>query len=129
VDQCATVSNWSDEDKVNIIKAKLTGNALQFVNSRDDLSAEVSYEHMRAALIERFTDRLPARYYHTLLHEATQGKEKSPAQFLDRCRVLSAKATRKGANPIEQRVLREANFRLLTSFIHGVRGDAGKELR
>jgi hypothetical protein len=32
VDQCARVSNWSDEDKVNIIKAKLTGSALHFVN-------------------------------------------------------------------------------------------------
>jgi hypothetical protein len=40
------------------------------------------------------------------------------------------KATRKGTTPVEQRILREeAEFRLLTSFIHGVRGDAGKELR
>jgi hypothetical protein len=100
------------------------------VNGRDDLSAEVSYEQLRAALIERFADKLPARYYHTLLHVATQSKDESPAQFLDRCRVLSAKATRKGANPVEQKVLREeAEFRLFTSFIHGVRGDADKELR
>jgi hypothetical protein len=120
-------SNWSDQDKVDIIKAKLTGNALQFVHGRDDLSAEVSYEHLRVALIERFTAKLPARYYHTLLHEATQDREESPAQFLDRCRVLSSKATRKGANPVEQRVLREeADFQLPTSFIHDVRGDAGK---
>jgi hypothetical protein len=130
VDQCARVSNWSEEDKVNIIKAKLTGGALRFVNGRDDLSAEVQYGHLRAALIERFTDKLPARYYHTLLHEATQGKDESPAQFLDRCRVLSSKSTRRGATQVEDRILRdEAEFRLLTSFIHGVRGDVGKELR
>jgi hypothetical protein len=43
---------------------------------------------------------------------------------------LSAKATRKGTTPFEQRVLRvEAEFRLLTSFRHGVRADAGKELK
>jgi hypothetical protein len=61
VDQYARVSNWSDEDKVNIINVKLTGSALQFVNGRDDLSAEVTYEQLRVALIERFTDKLPAR--------------------------------------------------------------------
>jgi hypothetical protein len=117
-------------DQVNIVKAKLTDSALQFVNGRDDLSTEVTYEQLRVALIERFTDKLHARYYHTLLHEATQGKDESPAQFLDRCRLLSAKATRKGTTPVEQRVLREeSEFRLLTSFIHGVSVDAGKELR
>jgi hypothetical protein len=103
---------------------------LHFVNGWDDLSAEVSYEQLRAELIERFTDKLPARYYHTLLHEATQGKDESPAQFLDRCRVLGAKGSWRSANPIEQMVLREeADFRLLTSFIQGVRGDPGKELQ
>jgi hypothetical protein len=59
VDHCARVSNWSDEDKANIIKAKLMGSARLFVNGRDNLSAEVSYEQLIAALIERFISYLP----------------------------------------------------------------------
>jgi hypothetical protein len=106
VDQCARVSNWSGEDKANIIKGKITGSAWQFVKGRDDLPAEVPYEQLRVALIERIPDKLPARYYHTLLHEATQGKDESPAEFLDRYGVFSTKVTRIRANPVEQRVLR-----------------------
>ena len=38
IEQCARLSNWSDEDKVNIVKAKLTGEARQFINGRDQLT-------------------------------------------------------------------------------------------
>jgi hypothetical protein len=127
VESCAKVSNWSDVDKVNIVKAK----ALLFVSGRDELVNEnVTYEELKLALLRRFSDTLPPRYYYNLLHEAVQKKEESPAQFLDRCRILSAKTIRKTANVIEQRMLKdEADFRLLTSFIHSVTGDPGKELR
>jgi hypothetical protein len=40
VENCAKVSNWSDVDLVNIVKAKLTGEALLFVNGRDELLDE-----------------------------------------------------------------------------------------
>jgi hypothetical protein len=130
VENCAEVSNWSDVDLVNIVKAKLTGEALLSVNGRDELLDEnVTYENLKSALLRRFSDTLPFRYYYNLLHEAVQKKDKSPAQFLDRCRILSTKTIRKTANVTEQRVLKEeADFRLLTSFIHGVAGDRGKEL-
>jgi hypothetical protein len=131
VENCATVSNWSDVDLVNIVKAKLTREALLFVNGRDELLDEnMTYENLKSALLRRFSDTLPPRYYYNLLHEAVQKKDESPAQLLDRCRVLSTKTMRKTGNVIEQRVLKEeADFRLLTSFIHGVTGDTGKELR
>jgi hypothetical protein len=127
----AQVSNWSDVDLVNIVKAKLTGEALLFVNGRDELLDEnVTYENLKSTLLRRFSDTLPPRYYYNLLHEAVQKKDESPAQFLDRCRILCTKTIRKTANVTEQRVLKvEADFRLLTSFIHGVIGDPGKELR
>ncbi|PNF29642.1 hypothetical protein B7P43_G16386 [Cryptotermes secundus] len=130
VEQYARVSNWSEEDMVNIIKAKLTGGDSQFVN-RDQLTNEnVRYEVLKAALVDRFTEKLPLRYHYNLLLEATQGKEESPFQFLDRCRALSRKTVRKSEDPTEQRILKEeAEFRLLTSFIYGMRGEAGMELR
>jgi hypothetical protein len=113
------------------LKAKLTGEALLFVNGRDQLTDEnVTYEILKAALVERFSEKLPARYHYNLLHEATQSKDEMPSQFLDRCRLLSSKTIRKGNNPVEQRILKEgAEFRLLTSFIYGMKGEAGRELR
>ncbi|XP_023708597.1 uncharacterized protein LOC111865092 [Cryptotermes secundus] len=131
VEQCARVSNWSEEDVVNIIKAKLTGEARQFVDGRDQLTNDnVRYEVLKAALVDRFTEKLPVRYHYNLLHEATQGKEESPIQFLDRCRALSTKTVRKSEDPTVQRILKEeAEFRLLTNFIYGMRGEAGRELR
>jgi hypothetical protein len=90
----------------------------------------VKFEILKAALVDRFSKKLPARYHYNLLQEATQGKDESPIQFLDRYRALSARTMRKIANPTEQRILREeADFRLLTSFIYGMRGEAGRELR
>ena len=131
VEQCARVSNWDQDDVVNIVKAKLSGEARQFVNGRDQLTDEkVKYDVLKAALVDRFSEKLPARYHYNLLHEATQGREESPIQFLDRCRALSAKTIRKSADPTEQRILKEeAEFRLLTSFIYGMKGEAGRELR
>ena len=131
VEQCARVSNWSEEDVVNIIKAKLTGEARQFVSARDQLTnVNVRYEVLKTALVDRFTEKLPVRYHYNLLHEASQGKEESPIQFLDRCRALSTKTVRKSEDPTVQRILKEeAEFRLLTSFIYGMRGEAGRELR
>jgi hypothetical protein len=111
--------------------AKLTGDALQFVNGRDKFTDDnVEYETLKAVLVDRFSKELPARYYYILLLEATQGKDESPIQFLDRCRALNAKTVTKSANPMEKHILREeAEFRLLTSFIYGMRGEAGHELR
>ncbi|PNF21999.1 hypothetical protein B7P43_G17692 [Cryptotermes secundus] len=129
VEQCARVLNWSEEDVVNM--AKLTREASQFVNSIDQLTNEnVRYEVLKAAIVDGFTYKLLLRYNYNLLHEATQEKEESPIQFLDRCLTLSTKTVRKGADPPEQCILKEeAEFRLLTSFIYGMRGEAGRELR
>jgi hypothetical protein len=131
IEQCASVSEWSENDLVNILKAKLKGEALQFLNGRDQLTDEnVTYEILKTALVDRFSQKLPARYNYNLLHEATQGKAESPSQSLDRSRSLSSKTIRRGNNPVEQRILKEeAEFRLLTSFIYGMRGEAGRELR
>jgi hypothetical protein len=131
VEQCAKVSCWSSEDQVNIIKAKLGGEALQFVTGRDDLNnSQLTLERLKQALIERFSDRLPAKYYYNFLHDAKQHNWESPSQLLDRCRALSLKTIRISRDAVEQRNLKEeAESRLLTSFVHGLRGYAGRGLR
>ncbi|PNF15436.1 hypothetical protein B7P43_G18180, partial [Cryptotermes secundus] len=114
-----------------IVRAKLIGEARVFINGRDHLAGEnVRYEELKAALVDRFSEKLPARYHYNQLHEAAQGREETPIQFLDRCRELSQKTVRKSADPTEQRILREeAETRLLTSFVYGLRGETGRELR
>jgi hypothetical protein len=77
----------------------LTGEARQFVNGRDELTDEkVRYEVLKGALVDRYSEKLPARYHYNLLHEATQRKEEPPVQFLERCRALSLKIVRKSAS-------------------------------
>jgi hypothetical protein len=131
IEQCARISNWGEIDLVNITKTKLTSDALRFVSSHEELTKEnVKWEILKTALIDRFSEKLPLRYHYNLLHEATQGKDESPTQFLDRCRTLSGKTIRQTADPIEQRILKkEADCRLLTSFMHGIKGETGHELR
>jgi hypothetical protein len=101
------------------------------VNGNEELTKEnVKWDTLKAALIDRFSEKLPLRYHYNLLHEVTQGKDESPIQFLDRCRAISTKTARKSVNPTEQRILREeAECRLLTSFVYGMKGEAGHELR
>jgi hypothetical protein len=64
--QCANFSNWFIENLVNIIKAKLCGEALQFVNGWEDLfRGYVTYE--TEALLGKSGEKLSS---HSLLHEA-----------------------------------------------------------
>jgi hypothetical protein len=82
------------------------------------------------ALTERFSGKLPARHYYDLLHQASKDKNETPSQFLDRCRAFSLKTIMIWQDATEQRILKEeAEFRLLTSFIYGLRGSAGRELK
>jgi hypothetical protein len=72
VEQCARVSNWDETDLVDIVKAKLTGDAAQFINGREQLTDDkLKYDVLKAALVDRFREKLPARYYYNQLHEAT----------------------------------------------------------
>jgi hypothetical protein len=104
----------------------LTGDGAQFINGKEQLTDDkLKYDILKAVLVDLFSEKLPARYYYNQLHEATQGREESPIQFLDKSRALSSNTVRKSANPNQQRVLREeAEYRLLTSFFCGLTGEA-----
>jgi hypothetical protein len=41
---CAQVSNWSSDDQVSILQAKLCGDALQLVEGREGFSGQAAYE-------------------------------------------------------------------------------------
>jgi hypothetical protein len=64
------------------------------------------------------------------LHEARQERGKTPAQFLDRLREISAKTIGKSSTPVECAILdEERRYRLLSAFIHGCLGPVGRELK
>jgi hypothetical protein len=49
IEQCAPISNWNKDDVVNILKDKLTGEAVQFGNGRDKFTDEnVKYKTLKA---------------------------------------------------------------------------------
>jgi hypothetical protein len=72
----AKVSGWTSQDKTLIVKAKIQGLALQYLNGPEELGRDgCLYEVLRQALVDRFSDKLPDQYYYTRLQEAVQGKD------------------------------------------------------
>jgi hypothetical protein len=131
VETLAKVSGWTSQDKALIVKAKLQGLALQFLNGREELGRDgCPYETLRQALIERFSDKLPDQYYYTRLQDAVQAKDESAEEFSDRCRKLCLRTIRKVNDEDTQRVINEeAERRLLAAYIHGLRGIVGQQVQ
>jgi len=85
IDTYAKVSNWADDEKALIVKAKLQGIALQFVQGREQLSSDACpYAILREQLIVRFSEKMPAHYHYTRLQDAVQEKNESVGEFADR---------------------------------------------
>ena len=86
IDTYSQVSNWSEDEKALIAKAKLQGIALQYVQGRFVLANDAcTYAVLREQLTERFSEKLPAQYHYTRLQDATQEKGGSVEEFADRC--------------------------------------------
>ena len=63
IETLAKVNGWTNEDKALIVKAKLQGLALQFLSGRGELVRDgCSYENLKQALVDRFSDNLPDQY-------------------------------------------------------------------
>jgi hypothetical protein len=61
---------------------------------------------------------------------AKQRKDESPQEFADRCRMLALKTIPKVEDPVVQKIhYDEADRMLLASFISGLWGPAGREVR
>jgi hypothetical protein len=129
VETLAKVSGWTSRDKALIVKAKLQGLALQFLNGREELGRDgYSYEVLRQALIERFSDKLPDQYYCTRLQDMVQGKDESAEEFSGRCRKMCLRTIRKVNDEETQRIINEeAERKLLTAYVHGLRGIVGTQ--
>jgi hypothetical protein len=131
IETLAKVSGWTGQDKALIVKAKLQGLALQFLHGREELGRDgCSYDTLKQALVERFSDKLPDQYYYTRLQEAVQGKEEGAEEFSDRCRKMCQKTIRRVQDEETQRIINEeAERRLLAAYIHGLRGVVGQQVQ
>lgn len=89
IDTYAKVSNWSEEEKASVAKAKLQGIVLHYVQERGMLANDTCpYTVLMEHLTERFSEKLPAQYHYTRLQGATQDKGESVEEFADGCRRL-----------------------------------------
>jgi len=131
IETLAKVSGWTNEDKALIVKAKLQGLALQFLSGRVELVRDgCSYETLKQALVDRFSDKLPDQYYYTRLQEAAQGRDESAEEFGDRCRKLCQRTIRKVQDEEVQKIINEeADRRLLAAYIHGLKGIVGQQVQ
>ena len=127
IDTHAKVSNWSEDEKALIAKAKLQGFALQFVQGREFFANDAcTYTVLREHLTERFSEKLPAQYHYTKLRDATQAKGESVEEFADRCRRLCQKTIRNVGDEATQRIINEeAERRLVAAYINGLAGIVG----
>jgi hypothetical protein len=108
IETLAKVSGWTSQDKALTVKAKLQGLALQFLHGREELGRDgCSYEVLKQALVERFSDKLPDQYYYIRLQEAIQGREEGAEKFSDRCRIMCQRTIRRVQDEETQRIINE----------------------
>ena len=131
IETLAKVSGWTNDDKALIVKANLPGLALQFLSGRGELVRDgCSYENLKQALVDRFSDKLLDQYYYMRLQDAAQGRDESAEEFGDRCRKLCQCTFRKVQDKEVQRIINEeAECRLLAAYIHALRGIVGQQVQ
>jgi len=107
-----------------IVKAKLQGLALQCLSVWGELvRGGCSYEDLKQALVDRFSDKLPDQCYYMRLQDAAQGRDESAEEIADWCWKLCQLTVRKVQDQEAQRIIIEkAEGRLLAAYIYGLRG-------
>jgi hypothetical protein len=81
IDTYAKVSNWSEEEKVLIAKAKLQHTECTREILANDLC---SYAVLREYLTEKYREMLSAQYHYTRLQDTIQEKGENVEEFADR---------------------------------------------
>ena len=125
------MSNWSDDEKALIAKAKLRGIALQFVQGREFLTSDACpCTDLKEQLIARYSKKMTAQYHYTRLQDGTQERGESVEEFTDRCRRLCQKTVGHVEDEATQRVINEeAERRLVAACIIRLAGVVGQQVR
>jgi len=131
VESSARIGCWSEPDKIQITILKLSDVAKIFYSSNPELQkADISWENFKAKFLHRFRDVKSDQYHFMQLQTARQKKDETPQEFLDRCRSLGMKTVPKVEDPLLQKFYYDqAQRMLLSTFIAGVSGNPGQQLR
>jgi len=130
VESSAIIGNWSQSDKIQITVLKLTEVAKAFYSSNPELhSTSISWENFKVKFLHRFRDVRSDQYHFMQLQTVKQQKDETPREFLDRCRLLAMKTVPKVEDPLLQKFHYEAQRMLLSTFIAGLSGDPGRQVR
>jgi hypothetical protein len=110
---------------------KLTGTAKMFYQGCQELHAQdASWQTFKDVFRQRFRDVDTDQHHYVRLQTAHHEKNEKPLEFLDWCRALAQKITCKMDNPVVQWVHQQnAERMLLASYITGLRGSAGTQVR
>ena len=131
VENTAKVGNWGPTDKIQIVVLKLTEVAKAFYNSNLELHAnDITWENFKGKFLHRFRDVRNEQYHFIKLQTARQRADETPQEFADRCRSLALKTVPKVDNPELQKFhFQQAERMLLSTFIAGLIGNAGQQVR
>lgn len=131
VENTAKVGNWGPTDKIQIVVLKLTEVAKAFYNSTLELHAQdITWENFKGNFFHRFRDVRTDQYHFIKLQSARQKPDETPQEFADRCRSLALKTVPTVENPeLRKFHLQQAERMLLSTFIAGLTGNAGQQVR
>lgn len=122
---------WTEGDKALVCRLKLTGAAALFASGHEAFQEiGATYEQLKTALIERFKEVMTPEQNLLALNAIKQRSGEGVLSFADRCRQLGER-TLTGAGDLTQRAWerRHTERIVLTAFIQGLAGEAGRQLR
>ena len=89
INEVAEMGWLSSKDKERLARLKLRGTARMFYSAQPQLRADISYEDIRYAFVNRFEDKHTDHYHYTIVQNASHELNGSPKVILDRLRELS----------------------------------------
>ncbi|GFW25525.1 transposon Tf2-11 polyprotein [Trichonephila clavipes] len=123
INDVANLGKWSNDEKVTILKLKLTGIAEEFFLSDPTHSQLTEYNDIARILIGRFEKAVPLSTRLQLFSSCIQGPSESVQEFAARINKLGTQIFQSG-NSAQNTAVRNANDQLLQSrFISGLKND------
>ena len=118
----AEMGELSEQDRILISYVKLRGTAEIYLNTHLKLQEEITYDMLKAIIIERFLGNASrCLVLFAKFQKARQRKDENPEEFADRLRSLNERTIIKAETNEVRRVLHaEADSRLLAQYVAGL---------
>ncbi|KAF6216031.1 hypothetical protein GE061_000368 [Apolygus lucorum] len=127
--EVGNLGGWDSADLACICRLKLQGTASAFLEGQELLRETRNFEVLVRGLVGRFTDPFEWKRREGELRKLSQKPKETLSEFADRATTTGRRAVRLGESEEETAWLhREGRRRTLEAFIHGVRGEVGRQL-